>query len=112
MIAQYSGALAASGLSTTECEATPAPGGVQSRNQLWPAGISNDVVNKYVDEILANDKFKELSKQEYASFSAWMDKTHADWRTTCGLVSEINPETGRAEFVPPGMYTERNTERV
>ena len=49
-------ALAASGLSTTECEATPAPGDVQSRNQLWPAGISNDVVNKYVDEILANDK--------------------------------------------------------
>jgi hypothetical protein len=64
----------------------------------------SDAPDEALEKILANDKFKELSKQEYASFSAWMDKTHTDWRTTCGLVSEINPETGRAEFVPPGMY--------
>ena len=35
-----------------------------------------------------------------------MDKTHPNWHTECGLVSEINPETGRAEWVPPGMHSE------
>ena len=25
-----------------------------------------------------------------------MDKTHPNWHTECGLVREINPETGRA----------------
>jgi len=35
-----------------------------------------------------------------------MDKTHPNWHTECGLVREINPETGRAEWVPPGMHSE------
>ncbi len=72
----------------------------------------SDAPDEALEEILSNDKFKELSKLEYASFSAWMDKTHADWRVTCGLVSEINPETGRAEFVPPGTYAKSGAARV
>ena len=34
-----------------------------------------------------------------------MDKTHPNWRAECGLVSEINPETGLAEWAPPGMHS-------
>ena len=34
-----------------------------------------------------------------------MDKTHPNWHTECGLVSEINPETGLAEWAPPGMHS-------
>ena len=65
----------------------------------------NDAPDEALEELMGNDKFKEMSKREYAQFTQWMDGAHPDWRNECGLVSEINPATGRAEHVPPGMYS-------
>ena len=62
----------------------------------------NDTPDEALDAILANDKFKRLSKLEYAAFKQWLDAAHPSWTTECGLVSEVNPATGRAEWVPPG----------
>ena len=52
------GAIAASDRSTMEaalCDTTAKQTTGTSENPLWPSGVSNEVVNKYVDEILAND---------------------------------------------------------
>ena len=65
----------------------------------------NDAPDDALDELMGNDEFKRMSKREYAQFTQWMDGAHPDWKSECGLVSEINPATGRAEFVPPGMYS-------
>ena len=65
----------------------------------------NDAPDEALDAILANERFKRLSKLEYAAFKQWLDGAHPKWTTECGLVSEINPATGRAEWVPPGTLT-------
>ena len=65
----------------------------------------NDAPDEALEELMGNEKFKTMSKREYAQFTQWMDGAHPDWKSECGLVSEINPATGRAEFVPPGMYS-------
>ena len=64
----------------------------------------NDAPDHALDELMGNDTFKRMSKLEYARFATWMDGAHHDWRTKCGLVSQINPATGKVEFVPPGTY--------
>ena len=63
----------------------------------------NDAPDKALDAILGNEKFKRLSKLEYGAFKQWLDSAHPKWKTECGLVSEINPGTGRVEWMPPGM---------
>ena len=66
--------------------------------------MPSDAPDEAMDELLGDDQFKELSKLEYASFKLWMDGTHPGWEAHCGLVSEINPATDRAEWVVPGTY--------
>jgi len=64
----------------------------------------NDAPDDALEYLMGNDKFKQLSRLEYTAFSTWMDGAHPKWKGECGLVSEINPATGRAEYVPPGTY--------
>jgi len=93
---------------------------VQSRNQLWPAGISNEVVNKYVDEILANDKINikslpdSIERLIYATtvrvtlnaVYRWLSVLHGVklFGHHLELVREISPQHGAA-----GLDFEHNT---